>query len=399
MLGRRIRIQVTLFVIMALLGVTYVSVHYVGLQRLVAHSGYTVKLDRADAGGIFTNAEVTYRGVTVGRVGGMRLTADGIQVDLNLTRKGIPADLKAAVADRSAIGEQYVDLRPNSDSGPFLKDGSVIQQKVTTLPPPVDQLLSSADKLAQSVPITSLQTVVDELDKAFENSGQNLQLLLDSSSEFFKSADANFPQTAELLDNSATVLATQQQSSSDIIAFSRSLALIGDQLKKSDGDIRQVIAAAPPAAQEFTGLFNDVGTNLSVLLTNLLTTSQVFLGNTDGVRELFVKLPEVISVGSSVITPKGANVALIPTFFNPLPCTSGYEGTTVRRGTDVTTGSPLNTSASCQVLPATGVDVRGSQNAPGGGGRAARTSVLTLFTADTGQQMTHTLAGLMGLTK
>src|SRR5882757_4413861 len=235
MLGRRIRIQVTLFVIMALLGVTYVSVHYVGLQRLVAHSGYTVKLDRADAGGIFTNAEVTYRGVTVGRVGGMRLTADGIQVDLNLTRKGIPADLKAAVADRSAIGEQYVDLRPNSDSGPFLKDGSVIQQKVTTLPPPVDQLLSSADKLAQSVPITSLQTVVDELDKAFENSGQNLQLLLDSSSEFFKSADANFPQTAELLDNSATVLATQQQSSSDIIAFSRSLALIGDQLKKSAG--------------------------------------------------------------------------------------------------------------------------------------------------------------------
>src|SRR5882757_1004468 len=195
MLGRRIRIQVTLFVIMALLGVTYVSVHYVGLQRLVAHSGYTVRLNLSDSGGIFTNAEVTYRGVTVGRVGGMRLTADGIQVDLNLTRSHIPADLKAAVADRSAIGEQYVDLRPNADGGPYLKDGSVIDQHATILPPPVDQLLLSADQFAQSVPIKSLQTVVDELDDAFRDSGQKLQLLLDTSSEFFKSADQNFPQT------------------------------------------------------------------------------------------------------------------------------------------------------------------------------------------------------------
>lgn len=397
MLGRRIRIQVTLFVIIALLGVSYVSVHYVGLQRLFGKYGYTVRLDLADSGGIFTNAEVTYRGVTVGRVGGMRLTADGIQVDLHLTRKHIPADLTAAVADRSAIGEQYVDLRPKTNTGPYLNDGSEIHQDATTLPPRVDQLLYSADALARSVPIKSLQTVVDELDEAFRDSGQKLQLLLDSSSDFFKSADVNFPQTAELLDNSTSVLATQQQSSSSIIAFSRSLALIGDQLKKSDGDINAVIGAAPPAAREFTGLFTDVGTSLSVLLTNLLTTSQVFLGNANGVRELFVKLPEVISVGSSVITSKGANVALLPTFFNPLPCTAGYEGTTTRPGTDVTTGRPLNTAAHCEAPPSSGVDVRGSQNAPGARYQP-EASVLTRFTSATGP-MIHTLPGLMGATR
>jgi phospholipid/cholesterol/gamma-HCH transport system substrate-binding protein len=397
MLGRRIRIQVTLFIIMALLGVSYVGVHYVGLQRLFSKYGYTVRLDLADSGGIFTNAEVTYRGVTVGRVGGMRLTADGIQVDLHLTRKGIPADLTAAVADRSAIGEQYVDLRPKTDTAPYLADGSEIHQNATILPPPVEQLLFSTDALARSVPIKSLQTVVDELDQAFRDSGQKLQLLLDSSSDFFKSADVNYPQTAELLDNSTTVLATQQESSSSIIAFSRSLAQIGDQLKKSNGDLNTVIGAAPPAAREFTGLFTDVGTNLSVLLTNLLTTSQVFLGNADGVRELFVKLPEVISVGSSVLTPKGANVALIPTFFNPLPCTAGYQGTTLRRGTDVSAGPPLNTAAHCAAPPVTGVDVRGSQNAPGGT-YLPGPSVLKLFTSAEGP-MIHTLPGLMGLTR
>ena len=38
----------------------------------------------ADSGGIFSNAEVTYRGVTIGRVGQLRLTADGVEVDLEL---------------------------------------------------------------------------------------------------------------------------------------------------------------------------------------------------------------------------------------------------------------------------------------------------------------------------
>jgi len=395
MLGRRIRIQVTIFVLMALLGVSYVSVHYVGLQRLWGGNGYTVKLDLSDAGGIFTNAEVTYRGVTVGRVGGMRLTASGIQVDLNLTRKHIPADLKAAVADRSAIGEQYVDLRPNSTTGPYLEDGSVIDQHDTTLPPPVDDLLYTADQFAKSVPIPALQTVVNELTTAFNGSGQKLQVLLDTSSDFFKAAQQNFPDASALIDNAKTVLTTQQNSSEDITKFSQNLAVIGAQLKASDGDIRRVISAAPGAAEQFTGLFEDVGSTLSVLLTNLLTTSQVFLGNVDGLRELFVKLPEVVSVGTSVVTTKGLNVALVPTFFNPLPCTAGYQGTTLRRGTAVTPSPPLNTSASCAQPPAGG-ELRGSRYAPYVASVSTVTSILNSIFGDSTQNTTSTLAGLMG---
>ena len=38
--------------------------------------------DFPDSGGIFTNAEVTYRGVTVGKVGQLHLIANGVRVDL-----------------------------------------------------------------------------------------------------------------------------------------------------------------------------------------------------------------------------------------------------------------------------------------------------------------------------
>src|SRR2546423_3202665 len=121
MLSRTVRIQVVLFLVIALGGVTYVAIRYVGLQRYIGGSGYTVQAEFADAGGIFTNAEVDYRGVPIGRVGDMRLTKDGIEVDLDITSSTkIPSDTEAVVADRSVIGEQYVDLRPRTSTGPYL---------------------------------------------------------------------------------------------------------------------------------------------------------------------------------------------------------------------------------------------------------------------------------------
>ncbi len=55
------------------------------------------------------------------------------------------------------------------------------------------------------------------------------------------------------------------------------------------------------------------------------------------------------------------------TFFSPLPCTRGYGGTTYRNGLDTSSGPPLNTAASCRMPASSGVDVRGSANAPHGG--------------------------------
>ena len=395
MLTRRIRLQVTAFVVIALLGISYVAVRYVGLQRLVGDGGYTVQLQLADSGGIFTNAEVTYRGVTVGRVGALRLTATGVAVDLHITSgKHIPSNLKAVVADRSAIGEQYVDLRPNTDSGPYLADGSVIPRNVTTVPPPVGQLLDNVDQLSASIPTGSLRTVVDELSTAVAGTGPSLHLLIDSAGQLFTAADRDFPNQSALIDNSATVLATQQQASESIVSFSRSLSLLAGQLKESDPDLRRLISVAPTAAEQFSGLISDIGTSAGVLISNLLTTSQVILGSADGVRELLVKLPEAVSVGNSVITSQGLHVGLSLTFFDPLPCTAGYRGTTVRPPTDVSAGQPLNTSAGCTA--GGGTEVRGSQNAPSDSGEASQSWTKQYLDRGTAPAAT-TLAGLMGL--
>ncbi|SHF82438.1 phospholipid/cholesterol/gamma-HCH transport system substrate-binding protein [Jatrophihabitans endophyticus] len=366
MLARTTKFQVLAFAVIAVIGVAYLGVRYVGVARWVGAAGYTVRVDLPAAGGIFSNAEITYRGVAVGRVGDMRLTRTGIQVDADITADDdIPADVEAVVANRSVIGEQYLDLRPRRQTGPYLRDGSVIHARDTALPPPVEDVLLSTDRFARSVPLGSLQTVVDELYLATQGSGQDLQSLITTSKQFFGAADHALPQTIDLITTSKTVLASQQRESQSIKTFGANLARIGAQLRRSDGDIRTVLGRAQSSLAQANALIDDIKGSAHGLLSNLLTTSQVFLANKDGLRELLVKLPVAVTAGGSVITPNGINVGLVPTFFDPLPCTAGYGGTTPRTGLDTTGNPALNLRAGCRAAGSDQV-VRGSRNAPGG---------------------------------
>jgi len=137
------------FVVLSLLGVSYVGFNYVGLgDILFGPGGCTVSADFPDSGGIFTNAEVTYRGVTVGKVGQLHLAdytgpdgqqVRGVRVDLRLnscSHPAIPANAQAYVSDRSAVGEQYVNLEPTSGAGPYLAKGAVLAKPARCRSPP-----------------------------------------------------------------------------------------------------------------------------------------------------------------------------------------------------------------------------------------------------------------------
>ena len=125
MLRRSTKFQLILFVVITLLGISYVGAEYVGLDKYVTgDDGCVIHADFPDSGGIFTNAEVTYRGVTVGKVGPLHLIAKGVRVDLqldNCSSPKIPASAAAAIANRSVVGEQYVNLVPPNGRAPYVR--------------------------------------------------------------------------------------------------------------------------------------------------------------------------------------------------------------------------------------------------------------------------------------
>src|SRR5271155_2581495 len=124
MLTRFVRIQLAIFTIVGIVGLFVMVVFYVQAPTLLGIGKMTITLELPATGGLYRFSNVTYRGVQIGKVTSVDLTPDGAKATLRLdTSPKIPADhLEAKVLSISAVGEQYVDLRPrtDSDSGPFL---------------------------------------------------------------------------------------------------------------------------------------------------------------------------------------------------------------------------------------------------------------------------------------
>ena len=367
MIRRSVWIKTIAFVVIAVLGVTYVLVHYIGVGQSLIGSGYTAYVDLPDSGGLFSSASVTYRGVEVGRVGGITLRPDGIRVALNFTSdRHIPASTTAVVGNGSPIGEQFIDLRPTSDNPPYLHGGSVIPQSRTSLPTSTEQLLVSLDQLVQSVPKRDLRTVVMELGRTFDSTGPDLAHLLDSSHELLASAQANLPQTVDLLRQGGRVLDTQDSLASSITTFSRHLDTFSSALRASDGDLRKVLHNGSPASRELSALDHSLDTTLPVLLGSATSLGKVTSARIPALRQILIIYPYVVATSYGLFPGNGSTRFGFPTppEEDHQPCKKGYLDPSKRRSPNILKYPPVRYGSFCKESTSADVNPRGSRMAP-----------------------------------
>jgi phospholipid/cholesterol/gamma-HCH transport system substrate-binding protein len=385
---RSTKLKLLAFAALAVLGMSYLGFNYVGLDRALLGSGYEVAADFSDSGGIFVNAEVTYRGVAVGRVTDMELVEDGVRVVLRIEpgTDPIPADTDAVVATRSAVGEQYVVLRPRGDGEPYLEDGSVIPQERTGIPVPVEQMLLNLDGLVGSVDRENLRIVVEELGRAFAGSGDDLGRLIDNGDLLLARAQESLPRTLQLITDGQTVLDTQRDSRSAIRQWAADLRSFTDTLVEMDPDLRSIVVNAPDAGEALQGLVEDAGPGLGSLVRNLDILNEVQIPRLDGVEQMLVTYPDAVSGGFTVVRRDEDGVlrshfGLVLNAGQPHSCTTGY----VPSGTTPSQGAVENVDTDavrCRVLngidpdPGDGYDengtsIRGEQNIGRDGGRGA----------------------------
>lgn len=294
MIRRTVKIQLVAFVGIFVLGILYAGFSLVGLDAI--RRPYIVKVDLASSGGIFTGAEVTYRGVRVGVVGDLHLTNDGVVADLKIDRdRRIPADgTVAVVANKSAVGEQYVDLRPPRSGAPYLKNGDSIHRANTRLPIEISQVLLDLSQMVNSIDRDNLLALVNGLGDAFRDTGPAISTLIESGNDFTAALESVLPQTFQLIDEGKTVLNTARDTSAQFRTFAQGLATLTDTLRTSDPDIRRLLANGVQAAQELDGLIEPNQQAIAVLLGDLVTLNRIGVARLHGTRQTLVALPELV---------------------------------------------------------------------------------------------------------
>ncbi|WP_456698034.1 MCE family protein [Aeromicrobium sp. P5_D10] len=309
MITRLTKIQLVIFAIVTLLGGAFVGGRYAQIDRLVVDRSFPVTAQFADSGGIFAGAQVTYRGIPVGKVGKLTFKDAGVlaTLDIENSAPNIPADTLAVVANKSAIGEQYVDLQPRTNTGPYLTKGAKISLRDTKIPIDTTTLLVDVNDLVTSVNTDSLRTVVSELGQAFEGTGEDLSTILDTSSEFIRTADDNIDVTRALIRNSDSVLQTQIDKQGELGTFSKNLALLSDTLVDADPDLRRLIDKGSDSARTVRKVVDENATDLSSAIRDLVTANKPLSENVLGLQAIFILYPYLLQGSFSVTDPEVIN--------------------------------------------------------------------------------------------
>ena len=330
MLTRFVRNQLIIFTIASIVGIAVMAFTYMQVPTLLGLGRINVKMEMPAAGGLYRFSNVTYRGVQVGKVTDVKLTENGAEATLTLdTSPKIPADLQAEVRSVSAVGEQFVDLRPRTDSGPYLKDGSVIAKNNTTIPQEVGPMLDQLSRLVESIPEDRISELLDESFKAFNGAGPDFQSLVDSAATLTNSLNSVSDPTRSLIDDTGPLLESQAETADQIRTWARSLSGVTEQLAQNDPEIRAVLQKGPGFAQEVSSLLDQVKPTLPILLANLTTISQILVTYNPSLEQLLVIFPGIIAAQQSFGLPKNNPTGLPSgdfalTINDPPPCTVGF---------------------------------------------------------------------------
>lgn len=370
MLTRFVRIQLVIFAVISMVGVFAMVFVYMQAPTLMGVGHMTVTVELPGTGGLYRFSNVTYRGVQVGKVTEVKLMAPrGAKAILSLNNSPrISAALTADVRSISAVGEQYLDLRPRNDSPPYLHDGSVIAMADTTIPQQVGPLLDQTSALINSIPKDKLSRLLDESFKAFNGSGYDFGSLIDSSAKVAGDLNGVRDNMRILVEDSAPLLDSQADTTDDLRTWARSLAGFTGQLVDDDQQVRTVLQDGPAAVDEAARLLEQVKPTLPVLLANMTSVGQVAVTYRPSLEQLLVLFPPFVANILSAAPDHNAtglgqgDFAL--TEGDPPSCTVGFLPPNQWRSPADTTEVDTPDGLYCKLPQDSPIAVRGARNYP-----------------------------------
>ncbi len=218
-MSRLALVQLVLFALIAAVVIPFGIVYVVGPQGF---GGGQIRLhaNMSDAFGLTKGTVVTYRGVQVGgKVSEVELDAGTrtARVELSLNdNTEIPTDSVAKVTMGTAAGIQNVDIYPpNTDHGPYLRDGDEIAMPADQQPVQMSQLMLQASGVLEGIDPQAISDIGTELGNSFNGLGPSLATMIDNGGTMSAQLNDQSAELAALLSRTSTLvdsMATQSDS-------------------------------------------------------------------------------------------------------------------------------------------------------------------------------------------
>lgn len=330
MIDRLAKIQLSIFAVITVITLSVMAIFYLRLPATFGIGTYGVSADFVAGGGLYKNANVTYRGVAVGRVESVGLNPNGVTAHMRLNSgTAIPSNVTATVRSVSAIGEQYIDLvPPENPLSTKLRNGFRIQRQNTRIGQDVADLLRQAETLLGSLGDTRLRELLHEAFIATNGAGPELARLIESARLLVDEANANYPQVSQLIDQAGPFLQAQIRAGGDIKSLADGLARFTWQLRAADPRLRDTLADAPDAIDEANTAFSGIRPSFPALAASLANLGRVGVIYHKSIEQLLVVFPAlfaaIITSAGGVPQDEGAKLDFKIDLHDPPPCMTGF---------------------------------------------------------------------------
>ncbi|MET7770418.1 MlaD family protein [Nocardia sp. NPDC005366] len=280
-------------VLVLLIGATYLLVNVMRVNPLKGSYTVTVSLDRS--GGLQPGNDVTLRGYRVGKVTSIKLTDRGqaiaaaAEIDSDYR---IPVDTVISVQALSGAGEQYIDFRPVTEGGPFLRDGTVIAfdpAKIKT-PTPIWSVLDNASALIAQVDPDKFGTILSELDIALSGGPDQLRGIINGISLAAAGLDSLLPQTTNLITNLRTIANTTSNAQPDLAILTRNSGVLFEQFNNANAELQALLEQSPGQFASLGAVLDKTSDPMTSLVTNFAAITKAAQLRTPALRALFPSL-------------------------------------------------------------------------------------------------------------
>jgi len=264
------------------------------LLAFVGNSTYTA--DLAEAGGLRSGDEVRVAGLKVGKVNGVELQGDHVEVTFGLENIDLGDETHAIVKSDNALGGKFLAIEPGGDGGtthiPLERTdaGFAVNEELGELTTTTAEI--DAERLAKS--FESVSAVLNAAPEEFRSALEGVGAL----SNTLRSRDAELRSLLERASSVSTILADRNK---DITQIMSDGSLLFDELHQRRVVLGILLRNVQKATTQLTGLARDNKFSLKPALTALKKTAEL-LTDYRGTLQLALKTTGgyIRSLGESV---------------------------------------------------------------------------------------------------
>lgn len=261
-------------VVVMILGLAFLAFN--SLSWRPWQSTYEVTVHFPASGGLQDTSKVMLRGAEIGSVENISVTAKTVDVKLKLRDEyKINKNSTFSALGLSAAGEQYVNITPTTNDGPYLSGGDEIAPTQTHVTANFPGMLQAALDVISQIDAKKLTASLKELEIGLNDNGPNqLKSIFQSGGAIFGDLAKVLPETTKLIQNSGTILKTTADIQPDLGTMAAGLdSLFGGALK-ADKELRDLLGNGPAQLTSLSGSLASITDPLSDVLAQFLDVAR-----------------------------------------------------------------------------------------------------------------------------